>query len=109
MLQNAAAIPQRSIEGLAESTYEVQLSCAPYLRRIWMQDGDRPSWACRLPNSGHGGLLTPVEREVRASDLLAIINTSGATATPKSVVHTHGSLVRHACAMAKARSEAWPG
>lgn len=94
---------EAGLEGLAESTYEIQLSCAPYLRRIWMEDGDRPSWAFPLPNSGHGELLAPVEREVRASDLLAIINTSGATATPKSVVHTHGSLVRHACLMAKLR------
>jgi acyl-CoA synthetase (AMP-forming)/AMP-acid ligase II len=94
---------ESGFEGLADSTCEIQLSGAPYLRRIWMGDAGRPSWAGRVPNSGHGDLLGRVEAEVRASDLLAIVNTSGATATPKSVVHTHGSLVRHACAMAKLR------
>jgi acyl-CoA synthetase (AMP-forming)/AMP-acid ligase II len=94
---------ESGFEGLAQSTDGINLPGAPYLRRIWMEDSGRPSWACRWPSSGQGDLLAPVEAEVRPSDLLAIINTSGATATPKSVVHTHGSLVRHACAIAKLR------
>ena len=40
---------------------------------------------------------------MRASDLLVVVNTSGATAAPKSVVHTNGSLIRHGCLMASLR------
>src|SRR6202167_5678727 len=36
---------ESGLEGLADSTYEIQLSGAPYLRRIWMGDAGRPSWA----------------------------------------------------------------
>jgi acyl-CoA synthetase (AMP-forming)/AMP-acid ligase II len=43
------------------------------------------------------------ESEVTPADALAIINTSGATAAPKSVLHTHGSLVRHAALLAERR------
>jgi acyl-CoA synthetase (AMP-forming)/AMP-acid ligase II len=40
---------------------------------------------------------------VHPSDLLVVVNTSGATAAPKSVVHTNGSLIRHGCLMASLR------
>ena len=47
--------------------------------------------------------MRAAESEVTPADDLAIINTSGATAAPKSVVHTHGSLVRHAALLAERR------
>jgi acyl-CoA synthetase (AMP-forming)/AMP-acid ligase II len=95
---------EAGLEGLAESTGELHLLGAPYLRRIWMDAADRPSWANPLPQAGYPELVASAEAEVRPSDLMVVVNTSGSTATPKSVVHTNGSLVRHAAAMARLRN-----
>jgi acyl-CoA synthetase (AMP-forming)/AMP-acid ligase II len=101
--QSLAQRMEESFEGLAGSTCELQLSSAPYLRTIWMDDIRHPPWARALPQGGYLDLVPLAEAEVRAADLLVVVNTSGATAAPKSVVHTNGSLIRHACMMAKLR------
>jgi acyl-CoA synthetase (AMP-forming)/AMP-acid ligase II len=100
------SLPERleaSVEGLAQSGSELKLPGAPYLRKIWIDDADRPPWACSLPEAGYGELVAAAEAEVRPSDLLVMVSTSGATAAPKSVVHTNGSLIRHGCLMASLR------
>ncbi len=94
---------ESGLEGLAWSTSEIQLAGAPYLRTIWIDDVDRPSWACPFPKAGYPELVSAAEAEVRASDLMVVVNTSGATAAPKSIVHTNGSLIRHGCLMASLR------
>jgi acyl-CoA synthetase (AMP-forming)/AMP-acid ligase II len=94
---------ESGLEGLARSTSELQFAGAPYLRTIWIDDVDRPSWACPLPKAGYPELVSAAEAEVQASDLLVVVNTSGATAAPKSIVHTNGSLIRHGCLMASLR------
>jgi acyl-CoA synthetase (AMP-forming)/AMP-acid ligase II len=94
---------ENGLEGLAGSTRELQLAGAPYLRTIWVDDVDRPSWACSFPTAGYPELVSAAEAEVRPSDLLVVVSTSGATAAPKSVVHTNGSLIRHGCLMANIR------
>jgi acyl-CoA synthetase (AMP-forming)/AMP-acid ligase II len=48
-------------------------------------------------------LTISVESEVRPADELVLVTTSGTTALPKSVAHTHGSLVRHAWILARHR------
>ena len=95
---------EAGLDGLAGSTSEIRLPCAPYLRRIWIDDVDRPPWACALPEDGYQDLVAPTEAEVLPSDLLVVVSTSGATAAPKSVVHTNGSIIRHACVMARMRN-----
>jgi acyl-CoA synthetase (AMP-forming)/AMP-acid ligase II len=95
---------ESGLEGLAGSSGELQLACAPYLRKIWIDDVDRSSWARPFPLAGYPHLVSAAEAEVRASDLLVVVSTSGATAAPKSVVHTNGSLIRHGCLMANLRN-----
>jgi acyl-CoA synthetase (AMP-forming)/AMP-acid ligase II len=48
-------------------------------------------------------LISSAEQEVRPADELVLVTTSGTTAVPKSVAHTHGSLVRHAYILAHHR------
>lgn len=80
----------------------------PYLRRIIVwgdveQIKQRP-WALHGPDALHAaaaaqpqidaGYLHRVEEQVAPSDWVIGICTSGSTAEPKIVVHTHGSMVR---------------
>ncbi len=85
------------------------LTEAPYLRRIWLVGrGERP-WGTATPelaDVSDDGLVSEqvfeqIEAEVRPSDLMVMIYTSGATAEPKVVVHTHGAQVRHAWSLAQ--------
>ncbi|HUJ66528.1 MAG TPA: AMP-binding protein [Acidimicrobiales bacterium] len=109
------------------SAPELFLAGLPYLRSIWVTgDTDRP-WARQVPvdrpdpggDSGSepgrapaGGpvsemvsdeLLAAVEAEVVPADLAAVVYTSGSSALPKGVVHTHGSIVRTTASFAAMR------
>ena len=90
---------------------------APFLRSIWICGGDeapptgggaRPwvtdapdIWALDDEPAIGDALLARVEAEVTPADPVVIVSTSGATAEPKAVVHTHGAQVRHARTMAQ--------
>lgn len=75
---------------------------APYLRGIVLAGGSDRGWAttwdaaedaadvASLPDA----VLTAVEAEVSPADLAVMVHTSGSTADPKGVLHTHGTLVR---------------
>jgi acyl-CoA synthetase (AMP-forming)/AMP-acid ligase II len=85
------------------------LEDAPYLRTIWLCGGSDRPWATQSPDIGDSddesavddGLLARVESEITPADPLVIVTTSGATAEPKAVLHTHGAEVRHAWTMAQ--------
>jgi acyl-CoA synthetase (AMP-forming)/AMP-acid ligase II len=101
-----AARLEAGLSGLAESGPDLYLDEAPHLRWVCV-DGGNPRWSRELPDSAPRSLVAEAEREVVPADQLAVVTTSGATAAPKSVVHTHGSLVRHAALLA-ARRELGP-
>jgi acyl-CoA synthetase (AMP-forming)/AMP-acid ligase II len=93
---------ESGLPDLASGSSDLQLDDAPFLR--WVNvEGEAPSWSRFLPDPLGPSLVRAAESEVTPADDLAVINTSGATAAPKSVVHTHGSLVRHAALLAKRR------
>ncbi len=74
------------------------LPSAPYLRRIVLTgNADRP-WVTRWREDAETlappELLSAVEAEVTPADLAVMVHTSGSTADPKGVIHTHGTLVR---------------
>jgi acyl-CoA synthetase (AMP-forming)/AMP-acid ligase II len=71
---------------------------APYLRSIVLTgDANRP-WATRWDDQTAPRvpreLLAAVEDEVSPADLAIMVHTSGSTADPKGVLHTHGTLCR---------------
>jgi len=88
---------------------DLYLTEAPYLRRISLVGGTDSPWATATPEFADPvdddviseKMFEQVEAEVRPSDLMVMIYTSGATADPKAVVHTHGAQVRHAWSLAQ--------
>jgi acyl-CoA synthetase (AMP-forming)/AMP-acid ligase II len=93
---------EQGLSSLATSPPALALPEAPYLRWIHVV-GDPPAWSSPLPEGLPEELVEAAEGEVHPSDAMAIINTSGATAAPKAVVHSQGSLVRHAALLARRR------
>jgi acyl-CoA synthetase (AMP-forming)/AMP-acid ligase II len=107
---NYAARLENAVPGLAEhGPGPLFLPELPFLRAIWMTGGTDRAWA--LPVSfdapsepevpevpGVSGvddaLLEAIEAEVAPADLAVVVYTSGSAATPKAVVHTHGTVVR---------------
>jgi acyl-CoA synthetase (AMP-forming)/AMP-acid ligase II len=96
---------QDGLPGLAASGPAIALADAPFLRRVCVWPScDRP-WSSEWPSAPETAapLASSAEYEVRPADDLVLVTTSGTTATPKSIVHTHGSLVRHAYILARHR------
>ncbi|CQD19497.1 acyl-CoA synthetase [Mycolicibacterium conceptionense] len=89
-----AALPELA----DQSTPRLALRTAPYLRRIAVVGAiDRPwaSTACDETTDGvPSEVLAAAEAEVSPADLAIMVHTSGSTADPKGVLHTHGTLVR---------------
>ncbi|MDT5221498.1 MAG: hypothetical protein QOF15_3603 [Mycobacterium sp.] len=95
---------QDAVPSLDDGGAVIAAPALPYLRRIHVwPDCDRP-WATPWPRAESVvSLARSAENEVRPADDLVVVTTSGTTAQPKSVVHTHGSLVRHAYILARHR------
>ncbi len=82
---------------------------APFLRSVWLTGGDAARWALPLPDltdleddpTVSDRLVEEAEDEVRPSDPMVMVFTSGATAEPKAVVHTHGGQLRQSATLAR--------
>jgi acyl-CoA synthetase (AMP-forming)/AMP-acid ligase II len=101
---------EAALPGLSgcDGEHPLYLREAPALRAIWVWGPEPPRWSQggrrRLESfaSEPGvdeGLLAAIEAEVTPADRALIIYTSGVTAAPKAVVHTHGSVARHSWTM----------
>ena len=68
------------------------LPALPYLRDVWLDDrlDDPAPHAAAVTDE----LLAAVEAEVSPADPCVVVYTSGSAATPKAIVHTHGTVVR---------------
>ena len=93
-----AAVPDLA----AATSARLFLPDAPYLRAVWMTGPIDRAWATpvdfdALPAAAAAigdDLVRAVEREVVPGDLAQVTYTSGSSAEPKGVVHTHGTVVR---------------
>lgn len=77
----------------------------PFLREVWWFGDGRPRWGHdpEVLAGVDGAVLAAVETEVRASDPLLTSYTSGTTAEPKAVMHSHGAILRQAERLAARR------
>jgi acyl-coenzyme A synthetase/AMP-(fatty) acid ligase len=96
---------ERALPGLAEATSaELHLPEHPYLRRIVVFGPCDRKWAMKGPESLvsaarakpqiDDAFLAKIESNIVPADWLITICTSGTTAEPKAVVHTHGVAMR---------------
>ncbi len=101
--ESPAARLEDGIPGLAESKPDLAFSALPFLRWICLEGDDHRLWSRELPPPVPASLVKSAERQVFPADQLVIVTTSGTTAAPKAVVHTQGSLIRHAAILSVIR------
>lgn len=82
---------------------QYRLSSAPCLRQVWLMGQRRHPWAHsldldflerELDPTISDDFLSSLEDRVTPADVLTVIYTSGSSAEPKAVMHTHGVAVR---------------
>ena len=88
--------------GLAEQRHgEIGVDSHPALRTVWMWGESTPGWAGSVEDliaeadRISDAALLEAEANVRPDDAMLVVYTSGSTAEPKGVVHSHGAVIRH--------------
>lgn len=75
----------------------IALPAAPFLRSVVCTGAAQRPWLTHWTEqepTAPSEVLAAAEAEVSAADLAVMIHTSGSTADPKGVLHTHGTVVR---------------
>jgi acyl-CoA synthetase (AMP-forming)/AMP-acid ligase II len=107
----AAFLEEAAPELRRAVTPDLFLTELPYLRSVWFAGESERPWArnVSLDVDAPGGervsdqMLAAVEDAVVPADLATVVYTSGSSALPKGVVHTHGSIVRTTASFAEMR------
>lgn len=102
---------EAAVPGLAsaDGRRPLHLASLPFLRQVrvwgtaarpWARGGENELEELAVSTPAvDDGFLAAVEGEVHPADWLTIVYSSGSTAAPKGVVHSHGTVVRHARTM----------
>ena len=112
MGRDMAAFLEEAVPGLRSAPdRELFLEDLPFLRSVWVTGDSDRRWARYMalddtdaPASVSDGLLAAAEADVVPADLATVVYTSGSSALPKGVVHTHGSIVRTTAPFASMRA-----
>jgi acyl-CoA synthetase (AMP-forming)/AMP-acid ligase II len=95
---------EEALPGVASAGSPYRLAAAPYLRAIWTWGDNVPAWATRVdltrPANIPRAFLSELETEVSPADQVSIIYSSGSTADPKGVIHSHGAFLHQALKLA---------
>jgi acyl-CoA synthetase (AMP-forming)/AMP-acid ligase II len=92
-----------AVPGLADATApRLFLHDTPSLRSVWITGGGDRAWATAIDLEAEpaedprvdDALLAAMEAEVVPADLAQVTYTSGSSADPKGVVHTHAVVLR---------------
>jgi len=102
-----------AVPGLSScSSGHLRIAEVPYLRSIWLLGESTRTWAKSFAVSSDAisdtiegfddEFLEAHEAEVKPADDLHVTFTSGSSARPKAVVHTHGAVLRKTAPVANA-------
>jgi acyl-CoA synthetase (AMP-forming)/AMP-acid ligase II len=101
--RDMAQMLEDSVPGLADACdSKLFLPETPSLRAIWITGGTDRAWATPIELEAEpdvdpridDALLAAMEAEVVPADLAQVTYTSGSSADPKGVVHTHATVLR---------------
>jgi acyl-CoA synthetase (AMP-forming)/AMP-acid ligase II len=88
----------------------LRIEDAPFLRAVWIDDAKGLGWAgthdellalADAPDAPDDALLAAIEAQVTPGEDAIIVYTSGSTALPKAVIHSHWNAARHPPELAK--------
>jgi acyl-CoA synthetase (AMP-forming)/AMP-acid ligase II len=94
---------ENTVPGLVDaSAPHLFLPDAPSLRSVWITGGTDRAWATdvdfdtepEVDPRAYDALLAAIEAQVVPADLAQVTYTSGSSAEPKGVVHTHAVVLR---------------